>query len=126
MQRHAATRHACPTDAEAARLLRAVGSDVEARDAAWAGLRAPRRPRPRRALDRPAAAGARRARAPARPPLLGLLAWLAGNGALAWCAVDRAVALEPGHSLARLVGDLLTAAVPPTDWEQVWAMPDPA
>jgi len=49
--------------------------------------------------------------------VLAFCAWLAGDGALAWCAVDRARAAQPAHSLARLVSDLLTAAVPPSSWE---------
>ncbi|MGZ5376379.1 MAG: DUF4192 family protein, partial [Solirubrobacterales bacterium] len=122
-------RHAAagtfPRDAEAARLLQAVGADGSARDAAWVGLsRAEASDHValwtdlvRRSPDE---------HVPGAASILGLVAWLAGDGALAWCAVDRAVALEPDHSLAQLVGDLLTAAVPPTDWEQVWAMPDPA
>ncbi len=114
-----------PSDAEAARLLRAVRADVRARDAAWVGL--PRTEAPghvalwtdllRRAPDE---------HVPDAAAVLGLLAWLAGHGALAWCAVDRAVALDPRHSLAVLVGDLLAAASPPTDWDRVWALPDPA
>jgi hypothetical protein len=49
--------------------------------------------------------------------VLALCAWVAGDGALAWCAVDRAREEDADHSLARLVADLLTAAVPPADWE---------
>jgi hypothetical protein len=48
--------------------------------------------------------------------VLGVAAWLAGNGALAWCAVDRCVESEPDSSLAALVGDLLSHAVPPSSW----------
>jgi len=48
--------------------------------------------------------------------VLGVAAWLAGNGALAWCAVDRCVAHDPDNSLARLVGELLEGAVPPSTW----------
>lgn len=48
--------------------------------------------------------------------VLALAAWLAGNGALAWCAVDRCVASDPDSSLARLVGELLDGAVPPSTW----------
>jgi hypothetical protein len=40
-----------------------------------------------------------------------------GDGALAWCAVARAREVDPDHSLARLVADLLEAAVPPDSWE---------
>ena len=49
--------------------------------------------------------------------VLALCAWVTGDGALGWCAVDRCRASEPDHSLGRLVADLLTAAVPPVDWE---------
>ncbi len=48
--------------------------------------------------------------------LCGLAAWLAGDGALAWCAVDRCLAADPAHGLGRLVSDLLEAAAPPTIW----------
>jgi hypothetical protein len=51
--------------------------------------------------------------------VLGWCAWVAGDGALAWCAVDRAQAADPQHALAGLVSDLLVGAVPPSDWEVV-------
>lgn len=51
--------------------------------------------------------------------LLGFCAWLSGNGALGWCAVDRALEADPDQSLARLVGDVLTAAMPPWRWRPV-------
>lgn len=50
--------------------------------------------------------------------VLALAAWVAGDGALAWCAVDRARAREPEHVLSALVAGLLEAAVPPDEWEQ--------
>ena len=49
--------------------------------------------------------------------VLGFSAWLAGHGALAWCAVDRSLRADPHHSLARLVADMLDAALPPSRWE---------
>ena len=53
------------------------------------------------------------------PPaaLLGFAAWLAGNGALAWCAVDRAHRAEPGYGLAGLLSQALAGGVPPSAWE---------
>ncbi len=48
--------------------------------------------------------------------LLALAAWLSGNGALAWCAVDRCLAAEPDHGLAGCVAGLLTQALPPDIW----------
>jgi uncharacterized protein DUF4192 len=51
--------------------------------------------------------------------VLALAAWLAGHGALAWCAVDRCRTVDPESSLAGLVADALTRAVPPSTWAQV-------
>jgi hypothetical protein len=57
-----------------------------------------------------------------RPPaatLLAFAAWLSGDGALAWCAVERALDVEPGYSLANLLTQLLAGAVPPTSWQPI-------
>lgn len=48
--------------------------------------------------------------------LLAFAAWQAGQGALAWCAVDRAQAVDPAYSLAGLVAATLEAAMPPQEW----------
>lgn len=56
---------------------------------------------------------------PAPAAVLSFVAWLAGEGALAWCAVERAREGDPGHSLARLVDDLLTSATSPEVWKVV-------
>lgn len=53
--------------------------------------------------------------------VLAMSAWLAGHGALAWCAVDRCREAEPDHPLARVVDDLLTRAVPPSTWPELVA-----
>jgi hypothetical protein len=53
--------------------------------------------------------------------VLAVAAWLAGDGALAWCAIERCRAVEPDHTLARLVADLLDDACSPDLWEQVRA-----
>lgn len=50
--------------------------------------------------------------------LVALAAWLAGHGALAWCAVDRCLAAEPEHPLAGCVAGLLTRALPPDLWDE--------
>lgn len=113
-----------PDDAEAACLLAGL-LDVRVRDAAlvllrrdtaeahvrlWSDLvrRAPD------GLVAPAAA------------VLGFAAWMSGNGALAWCAVDRCLAADPQHRLAGHLAEALTHAVPPSMWEEVTSMPDPA
>ena len=62
--------------------------------------------------------------------VLAFAAWLAGDGALAWCAVDRCRESEPTHSLASLVAQLLESATPPDTWAtlqpEVGASGDPA
>ncbi len=51
--------------------------------------------------------------------LLALAAWLAGHGALAWCALDRCREVEPGFGLAEHVADALENAIPPTTWDDI-------
>lgn len=51
--------------------------------------------------------------------LLGFAAWLTGDGALAWCAVDRCREAELDYSLAGLLGSALLAAIPPSTWTPV-------
>lgn len=48
--------------------------------------------------------------------VLGFLAWLAGDGALAWCALGRAGSAGDDHPLTRAVTMLLEGAVPPHTW----------
>jgi hypothetical protein len=45
--------------------------------------------------------------------LLAVTAWQGGDGALANLAIDRALADDPGYSMARLIGDALAAGAPP-------------
>ena len=54
---------------------------------------------------------------PGPAAVLAFAAWLAGEGALAWCAVDRAREVEPEHSLAGLVADMLMSATAPDEWD---------
>jgi hypothetical protein len=46
--------------------------------------------------------------------LLAFTAWQAGDGALANLALDRALADDPGYSMARLLRDALAAGAPPS------------
>jgi hypothetical protein len=104
------------TSVELSRVLLGM-LDIPGRDAAWAAISrdvALRHVRlwtdaVQRAPDDLVAAPA---------AVLGLAAWLAGHGALAWCAVDRCQAVDPDNTLAQLVGDMLTHAVPPSAWAQ--------
>ena len=112
--RHVASGTA-PDDAEVARLLRGL-LDVRVRDAAWSPLC---RDRAREHVEFWADV-VRRAPDPLVPApaaLLAFAAWQAGHGALAWCAVDRCVDVDPDYSLAALVAQLLDRAVPPDSWE---------
>jgi hypothetical protein len=57
--------------------------------------------------------------AAARATLLALAAWQAGNGALAWCALDRCFDVDEDYPLAGLVARLLTEAMPPEAWDEL-------
>jgi hypothetical protein len=48
--------------------------------------------------------------------LLAFAAWVAGDGALAWCAVERALAVDPAHGLSHAVAHALETAAPPSVW----------
>jgi hypothetical protein len=46
--------------------------------------------------------------------LLAFTAWQAGNGALASVAIERALGVDPGYSMALLIADALYAGLPPS------------
>jgi hypothetical protein len=105
-----------PDDVEVARLLRGL-LDVRVRDAAWAPVtRRSARDHVRFWTD-----VVRRCPAPllaAPGALLAFAAWQSGEGALAWCALDRSAEADADYGLAGLVAQALTHAVPPDDaWE---------
>jgi hypothetical protein len=56
---------------------------------------------------------------PGPSSLLALAAWQHGDGALAWCAIDRCLDVDPDHPLAHFVAEVLTAAVPPGVWHGI-------
>ncbi len=53
---------------------------------------------------------------PGAAAVLSFAAWLSGSGALAWCAVDRCLSVDPDHTLGGYVAQLLERAVPPHAW----------
>ncbi|GAA1475796.1 hypothetical protein GCM10009623_02420 [Nocardioides aestuarii] len=122
--RHHALAGTVPPAPEAARLLEAV-AEQSVRDAVWGDVeRGEARHHVelwsalvRRAPDDLVAHAA---------AVLAFVAWLSGDGALAWCGVDRARAACPDHSLAALVASALEGAVPPSSWDDVGAGVDPA
>jgi hypothetical protein len=54
--------------------------------------------------------------------LLGFAAWRTGNGALASAAVERALADDPGYSMAQLMADVLVGGLPPSTLDE-WPEP---
>ncbi len=53
---------------------------------------------------------------PAVLSLTGFCAWLSGDGALAWCALDRAELADSDYSMAELVRETLRNGLPPDSW----------
>ena len=51
--------------------------------------------------------------------LCAFAAWLHGEGALAWCAVERCLEVEPDDGLAHHVAVLLETATPPSAWAPI-------
>lgn len=103
-------------DEAVARLLLAL-ADPEARDRIWSGLDR------RGAVAQVGVWSEVLRRAPSEhsadaAAVLGFAAWLAGHGALAWCAVDRCREVAPHHRQGALVARLLQGAVPPAAWEE--------
>ncbi len=88
---------------------------ADRRDEAWAWLT---RSEARRAVDLWSDAVRRLPSTHVAGPaaVLAFAAWLVGDGALAWCAVDRCREVSPTHSLAALVAQLLEAATSPEAW----------
>lgn len=118
VRRHLHSRPSRPwSDRDAARVL-ALVQHVALRDVAWAemhrGNAAAHVELWRELLRRCPPAWL-----PAPAALLAFAAWLNGDGALAWCALDECVAVDPDYSLAQRIADLLIAAVPPTRWRQL-------
>jgi hypothetical protein len=110
-----ATGPVAPVDA--GRLL-VLASIIETRDVAWAEItrlssgdhvelwRGLVRRAPRHLL-------------PGASALLAFAAWQHGDGALAWCAIDRCLEVDPDYSMAHCVAQILTGAVPPNVWEPI-------
>jgi hypothetical protein len=48
--------------------------------------------------------------------VLAVVRWLSGDGARAWVALDRALTLQPEHTLAGLMSKALSVGVPPSQW----------
>ncbi|HIT76497.1 MAG TPA: DUF4192 domain-containing protein [Candidatus Avipropionibacterium avicola] len=51
--------------------------------------------------------------------LAGMAAWLTGDGAMAWCCVDRMAEEHPQYRMAGLLQELLAQAVHPDTWAEM-------
>jgi hypothetical protein len=105
-----------PLDPQDAGRLLVLASVVLTRDVAWAEItRASAGTHVE--LWRELVRRAPRDLLPGAAALLAFAAWQHGDGALAWCALDRCLEVDPDYSMAHCVAQVLTGAVPPTLWE---------
>lgn len=105
------------TDADCLRLAVLV-HNLEVRDVAWAQLSRDR------AEDHVALWQQVVARTPpwlASAPLclLGMAAWVAGNGALQNCCIERVDRIDPTYTMADLLADINQRALPPRYWDEL-------
>lgn len=102
------------SDGDAARLVAAIAR-IGLRDVAWAEMTQDNAPSH---VDLWADLVRRTPQQQAAPvaALLAFAAWLAGNGALSWCAVEHSRRSDPAYSLARLIAQALAGVVPPSAW----------
>jgi Domain of unknown function (DUF4192) len=87
-------------------------ADIRVRDDAWARMD-PGYRFAHRKLWTDVVRHACEAYVPAPASLLAFIAWQSGEGALANIAIDRALAADPGYSMAHLIGQALDAGLPP-------------
>jgi hypothetical protein len=105
------------TDDEAAALAVRVAL-VPARDVAWSMMSRPTAHQHRQLWQQVLT----RVVPPYEPAvacLTAFAAWLQGHGALAWCAVERALDADPSYSWAGLIVQSLEQAVSPSVWQPV-------
>jgi Domain of unknown function (DUF4192) len=93
--------------------LTATLPDLRVRDDAWARME-PRFRTQHQLLWTDLVRHACQPYVPAPASLLAFTAWQAGEGALANIAIARALAADPGYSMARLLGQALDAGLPPS------------
>lgn len=51
--------------------------------------------------------------------LMGMAAWVSGNGALMLCCADRVAVEHPRYSMGQLLMDLAVSSVHPKEWEEI-------
>jgi Domain of unknown function (DUF4192) len=103
-----------PDDAGAARVLGVVAR-VDVRDAALYTV-TQQSARDHLRVWSALLRGAPDAQVPDTAAVAAFCAWQAGDGALAWCALDRCFEVEPDHRLGGCLAECLSRAVPPATW----------
>ncbi len=111
------TSTAAVAPVDAGRLL-VLASIIATRDVAWAEITRESSGR-HVELWRGLVRRAPRDLLPGACSLLAFAAWQHGDGALAWCAIDRCLEVDPDYSMAHCVAQILTGAVPPSVWEPI-------
>jgi hypothetical protein len=96
--------------------LALLASDVIVRDIAWAKMTR-RDAEDHVDLWRQVVAHTVSPWEPAPLCLLGMAAWIAGNGTLQNCCSDRVRLVDPGYSMAGLLEDINLRALPPSFWD---------
>ena len=114
VRRHLDARTRASAD-EVGRIAWAV-QDLRVRDAAW-GLITRADARAHQEFWADVARRAPEPLVPAPSALAGWAAWQAGNGALAWIAVDRCREVAPSYGMATILAGCLDQAVPPESVE---------
>lgn len=107
-----------PLTAQDCAQLALLATDLEVRDVAWLAMER-RTAQQHRQLWQQVAQRVPTVLSAAPLCLTGMAAWLDGDGALAWCCVERAEAEHPGYGMADLLAQLLISAVHPQLWEQL-------
>jgi len=102
-------------DAECCRFA-ALAADVHVRDVAWAAITSSQAG-DHVELWRQVIARTVPPLAPGPVCLLGMAAWVSGNGVLLNFCIDKVVELGPGYTMTGLLADIAVRAVPPSCWE---------
>lgn len=105
------------TDEECCRLAVLV-SDLEVRDVAWASM-SRERAHDQVELWRRVVARTVPPLAPAPVCLLGMAAWISGNGALLNVCIDKMAGLDPSYTMAGILADISDRALPPSLWAAI-------
>ena len=109
-----------PPDDRSSLTLALLAAQLPVRDLAWAMISR------ERAADhvRLWSQGGARTPAPDAAPalcLLGMAAWVQGDGALMNCCADRVAVLDPDYSMAAPLRDISARALPPSLWDDLAA-----